>query len=498
MGGEIEGRVGEPRSPSPPLKITNLTPMTDIKFGTSGWRGIIAEDFTFPRVRLVCQAIAQHLKVEGVAERGVVIGYDTRFLSEAFAAAAAEVMAGNAIPCYFTPRPTPTPVVSFAVIQGQRGGGINITASNNPPEYNGLKFSPAQGGPAPTAVTDSIENLLKTITPEEVKILPLAAARKQGLVKDLDPRKAYLGHLQTLVDSAILEKAGLKVVVDALYGTGRDYLDAFLREAGVEVELLHGYRDPYFGGQRPEPSGPFLEELYARVQASGAHLGLAVDADADRFGVVDRTGRYREANQILALLLDYLIETRGWPGGVARSVATTHLIDRVAAYHGRPVFETKVGFKYLGEYILRDQAVMVGEESEGFSMKNHVPEKDGILACLLVAEMVARKGKDIPQLLEELFARVGPVYDLRLNLSLAPAAKERLLALLKKSPSHFAGLKVVGHVTLDGHKYLLQDGSWVCFRPSGTEPVVRFYLEASSPEALERLKQAGLALLQEL
>ncbi|MDP3182715.1 MAG: phosphoglucomutase/phosphomannomutase family protein [Desulfobaccales bacterium] len=472
--------------------------MTDIKFGTSGWRGIIAEDFTFPRARLVCQAIAEHLKMEGVAGQGVVIGYDTRFLSEAFAAAAAEVMAGNSIPGFFTSRATPTPVVSYAVIQGKRGGGINITASHNPPEYNGIKFSPAQGGPAPTPVTDAIESLLKTLTPQEVKTMSLSAARDQGLVTDLDPREAYLDHLKTLVDTAALSRAGLKVVVDVLYGTGRDYLDAFLKDAGVEVELLHGYRDPYFGGQRPEPSGPFLKELYARVQASGAHLGLAVDADADRFGIVDAAGQYHEANQILALLLDYLIDTRGWAGGVARSVATTHLIDRVAAYHGRPVFETRVGFKYLGEYILNDQAVMVGEESEGFSMKHHVPEKDGILACLLVAEMVAKKGKGLPQLLEELFSRVGPVYDLRLNLSLAPAAKERLLTRLETPPAQFAGLAVVGHVTIDGHKYLLEDGSWVCFRPSGTEPVVRFYLEASSLQALERLKKAGQALLQEI
>jgi alpha-D-glucose phosphate-specific phosphoglucomutase len=472
--------------------------MTDIKFGTSGWRGIIAEDFTFPNARLVCQAIAEHLQRTGVAGQGVVIGYDTRFLSEAFAATAAEVMAGNSITCYFPPRETPTPVISFAVIQGQRGGGLNITASHNPAEYNGIKFSPAQGGPAPTPVTDAIEHLLKALTPQKVKSLPLSAAREQGLVIDHDPRPAYLEHLKTLVDAAVLKKAGLKVVVDVLYGTGRDYLDAFLREAGVEVELLHGWRDPYFGGQRPEPSGPFLKELYARVQASGAHLGLAVDADADRFGIVDAAGQYHEANQILALLLDYLIDTRGWEGGVARSVATTHLIDRVAAHHSRPVFETKVGFKYLGEYILNDQAVMVGEESEGFSMKHHVPEKDGILACLLVAEMVARTGKGLPQLLEELFLKVGPVYDRRLNFSLAPAAKERLLTSLKTPPARFAGQAVVGHVTLDGHKYLLKDGSWVCFRPSGTEPVVRFYLEAFSPEALERLQKAGLALLQEV
>jgi alpha-D-glucose phosphate-specific phosphoglucomutase len=472
--------------------------MSGIKFGTSGWRGIIAEDFTFANARLVCQAIADYLKGEGMAPQGVVIGYDTRFLSETFAAAAAEVMAGNGIPCYFTIRDCPTPVVSFAIREGQRAGGINITASHNPPEYNGIKFSPASGGPAPEAVTNPIETSANKLGPGDVKLIPLKQARSQGLVTDIDPRPGYFQHLRSLVDVEVLRRSGLRVVVDVLYGTGRDYLDAFLREAGVEVELLHGYRDTLFGGHRPEPSAEFLGELAARIPAFKAHLGLATDADADRFGVMDSRGEYHEANEILALLLDYIIETRGWEGGVARSVASTHLIDRVAARHGRQVFETKVGFKYLGEHILNEQAVMVGEESEGFSMKNHLPEKDGILADLLVAEMVARKGKDLPQLLEELFSKVGPVYNRRVNLSLDPETKVRLLERLKNSPPRFAGKAVAQHVTIDGHKFILEDGSWVCFRPSGTEPVVRFYLEASTPEALAQLQKAGEALLREV
>jgi len=473
--------------------------MAAIKFGTSGWRGILAEDFTFPNARLVCQAIAEYLKGEGLAARGVVIGYDTRFLSEVFAAAAAEVMAGNGIACYFTERDTPTPVVSFAIREGGRAGGINITASHNPPAYNGLKFSPASGGPALPEVTDPIESLINRLSPGAIKLMPQDQARAQGLVKNIDPRGDFFRHLKDLVDVSALKRSGLRVVVDTLYGTARDYLDAFLKDAGVSVELLHGYRDPYFGGHRPEPSREFLGELSARVKTSGANLGLATDADADRFGVMDASGEYHEANEILALLLDYLIETRGWPGGVARSVATTHLIDRVAAYHDRPVFETPVGFKYLGQYILNGQAVMVGEESEGFSMRGHLPEKDGILACLMVAEMVARKGKDLQQLLEELFDRVGPVYTLRLNLSLASAARERLLSRLKTNPpDRFAGLAVSKHITIDGHKFILEDGSWVCFRPSGTEPVVRFYLEASTSKGLERLQKAGEALVKEV
>jgi alpha-D-glucose phosphate-specific phosphoglucomutase len=471
--------------------------MTEIKFGTSGWRGILAEDFTFPNARLVCQAIADYLHHEGLAHQGVVIGYDTRFQSEAFAAAAAEVMAGNHITSHLTTRDCPTPVVSFATRQSRHAGAINITASHNPPEYNGLKFSPATGGPAPSPVTNAIESRIGALTPAAIKTMPVAAAREKGLVIDLEPRADYFAHLKTLVDLEVLRNSGLKVVVDVLYGTGRDYLDAFLKEAGVEVELLNGYRDAYFGGHRPEPSEEFLQDLSARVKATGAHLGLAVDADADRFGVMDGAGVYRDANTVLGLLFDYLIESRGWDGGVARSVATTHLLDRIAARYNRPVYVTPVGFKYLGQYITNDQVVMIGEESEGFSMKHHLPEKDGILAGVIIAEMVARKGKGLPELIADLFAKVGPVYNRRLNFSLTPEVKERLLVHLKTAPTRFAGLEVTEHITLDGHKYLLADGSWVCFRPSGTEPVVRFYFEASSLPALERLRSAGEALIRE-
>jgi phosphoglucomutase len=471
--------------------------MTEIKFGTSGWRGILAEDFTFPNARLVCQAIAGYLHHEGLAHQGVVIGYDTRFQSEAFAATAAGVMAANGITSHLSTRDCPTPVVSCATRAGHHAGAINITASHNPPEYNGIKFSLANGGPAPSKVTNVIESLIGNLSPAAVKTMPAAAARDQGLVVDLEPRAAYFQHLKTLVDLEVLKRSGLKVVVDVLYGTGRDYLDAFLQEAGVEVELLNGYRDTYFGGHRPEPSEEFLQDLAARVRATGAHLGLAVDADADRFGIMDAAGVYRDTNIVLSLLFDYLIETRGWDGGMARSVATTHLIDRIAARYNRPVYVTPVGFKHLGQYISNGQAIMVGEESEGFSMKHHVPDKDGILAAIMVAEMVARKGKGLPELIADLFAKVGPLYNLILNFSLTPEVKARLLVRLQTPLTQFAGLPVAEHITLDGHKYILSDGSWVCFRPSGTEPVVRFYFEASTLEALERLRGAGEALIRE-
>ncbi|MEJ2673384.1 MAG: phosphoglucomutase/phosphomannomutase family protein, partial [Deltaproteobacteria bacterium] len=280
--------------------------MTEIKFGTSGWRGLLAEDFTFANARLACQGIADYLKQERLAGRGVVIGYDTRFRSEDFAAAAAEVMAGNGIVSRFTTRDCPTPVVSWAIREGKNAGGINITASHNPPEYNGIKFSPATGGPAPAPVTNAIEALIRKLGPTAVKTMPLAQARQQGLVIDLDPRRSYLQHLKDLVDIEVLKRAGLKVVVDVLFGASRDYLNTFLQDAGVAVEVIHGYRDAYFGGHRPEPCEEFLQDLAARIKATGAHLGLAVDADADRFGVMDAQGVFRVATTILALLFDYL------------------------------------------------------------------------------------------------------------------------------------------------------------------------------------------------
>jgi alpha-D-glucose phosphate-specific phosphoglucomutase len=470
--------------------------MNHIKFGTSGWRGIIAENFTFANARLVCQGIADYLKNEQLTSRGVVIGYDTRFMSEDFAAMAAEIMAGNGIPSFLGVRNIPTPVVTFAILQGQRDGGLTITASHNPGEYNGIKFSPHWGGPAPTSVTSAIEEKILALTPDMVRSVPLNQARESYLVTDIDPLEDYLQDLATKIDIGIINRAALKIVVDPLYGTAVGYLDRFLEEAGVKVEVIHDWRDPYFGGHRPEPTGDFLAELSQEVKATWAHLGLAVDADADRFGIVDSQGQYHEANLVLGLLLDYLVETRGWKQGVARSVATTHLLDRVAAFHGLPVYETRVGFKNLAGYIIKDQVTMIGEEADGFSMRRHLPEKDGILACILVAEMVARKKKDLPQLRDELFAKVGPVYTRRLNLALPPNAKAELLAKLKQSPRSLADQPVTQHITLDGHKYILADGSWICMRPSGTEPVVRLYLEAFSPEGLNKLQQAANSIIK--
>jgi phosphoglucomutase len=284
--------------------------------------------------------------------------------------------------------------------------------------------------------------------------------------------------------------------MDPLYGTSRGYLDDFLRKAGTKMAVLHHWRDPYFGGLRPEPTPTTTEELQETVRREGAHLGLATDGDADRFGVVDQDGTFIEPNLILALLLDYLAATRQWTGGVARSVATTHLIDHVAVQYGLAVHETPVGFKFLGQLLAKEEVVMGGEESAGMSIAGHVPEKDGILACLLVTEMVAKMGKSIKDLLADLFRRVGPLYSKRVDSQVTDPMRESLNRALEDPPATFAGSRVVQVNKLDGCKLLLENGSWFLFRPSGTEPIVRCYGEANTPERLEQVMKAGRELFQ--
>lgn len=474
--------------------------MSRIQFGTSGWRGIIADDFTFPRARVVVQAIAEYLKAEGLAGRGIVVGYDTRFLAERFAEEAAKVLAANGVPVFLCDRDTPTPVVAYEVLRRGAGGGINVTASHNPPEWCGIKFSRANGGPAPPEATRFIEaRAHELLMNPQVDTIEIEAAEKAGLLTFIDPLDPYLAHLRTLVDYEAIRRVGLRVVVDPLFGTAGGYLDAACRDAGCEVEVLHDWRDPLFGGGPPDPTPQRLGELGERVLKRKAHLGLATDGDADRFGIVDSDGTAVSANQVVALLFKHVLTTRPDPGGVGRSVATTHLLDAVARRYGVPLYETPVGFKYLGDLITQGKVILVGEESAGLSIRGHVPEKDGILACLLVAEMVAMRGRaPLRQLLDELYADVGVLHSRRLDLTLKPEARERLHRRLKEPPRRLVERKVQEVIQVDGTKLLLDDGSWLLIRPSGTEPVVRLYVEAKNPEDEERLIEAGRELIYDL
>lgn len=466
--------------------------MTKIKFGTSGWRAILADEFTFENVRIVTQAICDHIREKGETGKGVVVGYDTRFMGRRFALEAAEILAANGIKAFLCKRDVPTPVIAFEIMRRKAAGGINFTASHNPPEYNGLKFSSSWGGPALPETTGEIERraneMMGEMTYREVS---LKKGMDEKLIEIIDPIEPYLEDLKKKVDLSVLK--GMKVGVDHLYGTSRGYLDTLLEDAGCEVIRFHEHPDPVFGGRPPEPAEENIRDLIEKVKGdSTMSLGLATDGDADRFGIVDKGGRYIEPNYIIALLLDYLIRTRGWKGGVARSVATTHLIDRVAKKHGIEVYETPVGFKYIGELISEDRLVIGGEESAGLTIKGHVPEKDGILACLLVAEMVAREGKSVTEMLDNLYSEVGTVLTRRVNIHLEGSG---LRDRLKTLPSSFAGLNVDKVVTIDGTKLVLSDGSWVLIRPSGTEPVVRFYAEAFSQEGLDRLTEAGKSFI---
>ncbi len=464
-----------------------------IKFGTSGWRGVIADEFTMARVRAVTQAIADHLTAQGLKDKGVIVGYDTRFLSERFAQEAARVLAASGIHAYLSNRDVPTPVVAFEIIRRKAAGGINFTASHNPPEYNGLKFSPSWGGPALPETTKDIETRANALLEKNsILSLTLTEAKEKGLLEETDLRKAYLDDLRKKIDFEVIRKAKLKVACDLQYGTGRDYLDTVLRDTGCTVTVLHGHRDPLFGGHSPDPSEENLAELSGIMKKGRFDIGLAVDGDADRFGVLDADSAYINPNQVLALVLDYLCRTRGWKGGAARSIATSHLVDAVAKKHGIEVYETGVGFKYIGDLLVQGKIIFGGEESAGMSIKDHVPEKDGILACLLVAEMVAKEKRSLKDLLKRLYKEVGVILNHRINIRLTDANQKAVGERLSLPLAELDGLRVKGKkTTADGTKYMLEDDSWVLMRASGTEPVVRLYVESSSEEKIKELVEAG-------
>ena len=473
--------------------------MSQIKFGTSGWRGILCEEFTLSNVRIVTQAIADHLHDQGLTAQGIVVGYDARFMGKDFAREAVRVLAGAGIKAFLCNRDTPTPVISHELIRRKAAGAINFTASHNPYDYNGIKFSPAWGGPALPETTSDIEKRANIMMGEIVsKNMPLDVAAEKGLFEEIDPREDYFETLKKLIDFSAIAAAGIKIAVNPLYGSGRGYLDRLLIEAGVDVVTIHDHPDPYFGGEPPEPAEAHIRDFISLIKSDDEiALGLATDGDADRFGIVDGDGRFIEPNYILALLFDYMIRRKGLKGDAARSVATSHLIDAVAAYHGVKVLETPVGFKFIGEYISEDRILIGGEESAGLSIQGHVPEKDGILACLLVAEMVAVEKKSLKQLLDDLYSRVGAIYTKRINIRLSAQVGESLPDKFAHPPQQIKGRKIVQVIRIDGNKYLFDDGSWLLFRKSGTEPVVRLYAETKDSEDLNNLIADGQSFLLE-
>ena len=459
---------------------------TQIKFGTSGWRAVIAADFTFFNVHRAVHGIARYVSSQKANGAKVIVGRDPRFLGETFCTTAADILASYGITPLVIAQPAPTPTISYAVIQSRADGAINFTASHNPPEYSGIKFSTPDGAPSLPEVTRAIEAEIAAY--DQNPAVPNAIRVES---QSIDPRRMYLSRLREIVDLDVIKKAGLKVVFDPMWGAARGYPDALLREAGVHVKAVHDYRDVLFGGHAPEPDDHLLEDLRHKMRESGAGIGIATDGDADRFGIVDEDGTFLQPNYIIALLFDYLVETRGWRNGVGKSVATTNLINALAEKHRIELHETPVGFKYIGELIKQDKILIGGEESAGLSIRKHVPEKDGVLAGLLCCEMVARHGASLGKQLQDVFAKVGSYYPLRENFRLTPEVKQKFTEKLRSDPAEFGGSKVASVVRTDGLKLVLADGSWVCYRLSGTEPVVRVYSEARNKEGLTKLSAAA-------
>lgn len=459
-----------------------------IRFGTSGWRGIIGEDFTFEKVRVATQGVANYIKKQNLADKGLVVGYDTRFLSEKFALEAARVFAFNGIRAFLCTRDVPTPCVSYEIIRRGTAGAVNFTASHNPPEYNGLKFSTADGAPALPEVTRAIEREINDL---EERNEPIDVYSKPELIETIDPKARYLWDLGKKIDVDAIKDSGLRIAIDSLYGTARDYLDYFLLETGIEVKIIHNYRDPYFGGFSPECNQQNLSELRNVVATEGFDLGLATDGDADRYGIIDERDRFVAPNTILALLALYLKREKNLPGGLARSVATTHLIDAIAEKLEVPLYETPVGFKYIGELILQGKIAIGGEESSGLSIYGHLPEKDGILACLLVAEMVGSAGKSLHQLVQDMHEEFGPFFSKRIDVKLTPSLRDDVAKRLTNPPKELGGLEVERVDTTDGVKLYFKDRAWLLFRMSGTEPMARIYAEACRPNDLKNLINIG-------
>ncbi len=471
-----------------------------IKFGTSGWRGLIADDFTFANVRLAVTAIAEHVKAKAKAPT-ILVGYDTRFYSEEFSQLAVDVLQQHQIRTLLCETFTPTPAIAFEIMRRKLDAAINFTASHNPAQYHGLKFSSADAGPALPEVTKDIEARVAKMFAKDgpFPMSPAATSHgKKSAGEKVNLRENYLKRLEELVQFETLRKAKPSLVVDALHGCGAGYLDRTLTDHGVTVQSMRTERDCLFDGTGPDVSEENLAPLRKTVVDSKAAAGLATDGDADRFGIVDRDGTWIQPNLILALVYDYLVETRKWKMPAARSVATTQMIDAVAKLHGQTVHQTPVGFKYIGQLIREDKIALGGEESAGLTIRGHIPEKDGILACLLVAEMIAARGASIGEQVRAMYKKLGrEFWPVRENLHLSDEQKANAVKRVAVDSSTLAGRKVISIDRTDGAKFVLDDGSWMLLRLSGTEPLLRLYVEAESAAASAKLtREASQWVLQ--
>jgi alpha-D-glucose phosphate-specific phosphoglucomutase len=478
----------------------------DISFGTDGWRGIIADDFTFDNVRIVAQAISDYLKNSDSRLTThdsplLIVGYDTRFLSDRFAREAACVAAANGIKILLTDSFAPTPAVSYAVVVNNADGAIMITASHNPPRYNGMKFKAPYGGSATPAITGKIEQSLESNFEAGKKPsgVDFDQALKNGSIRLFDPKAPYLKRIEHLLDLKTIREGNVSVVVDPMYGAGQGYLSAILGDNGCHVKEIHNTQDPCFGGLNPEPIGAHIRGLREAVLSEKASIGLALDGDADRVGAIDDKGGFVSSHKIFALLLRYLVNVKGWRGTVVKTVSTTSLIDLLAGELGLELFETPIGFKYICQHMLDGDVLIGGEESGGIGIKGHIPERDGMLIGSLLVEMTAYHKKTLSGLLKELHDEKGAFCYDRIDLETGRNINEELKSYMERPALDIPGPAGVRELkTTDGFKFCFKDGSWLMIRASGTEAVVRIYAEAATMDEVKRLLNEGKSIIEEL
>jgi len=463
---------------------------TAIKFGTDGWRGIIADTFTFENLRYAAQATADYFKTVESRERAVFVGFDVRFQSRAFARAAAEVLAANGFRVIMLDRPYPTPYVSFEVRRRGLVGGVMITASHNPAAFNGFKVKAHFGGSATPEITAKIEANL------QLSGGPPAAGK--AAIEVVGPEKHYFDHLRSLVDWDRIAKSRLKVVVDSMHGCGGVILQELLQDTSCTVETIRGNPDPLFGGIHPEPMMPQLEPLGEAVRKTGSDVGLATDGDADRLGIVDETGQYVNTLQTLSLLLLHVYRDKGWRGAVARTVSQSLMVPRIAQKLGLKLYECPIGFKNIGELMLKEEILIGGEESGGIGLSRHLPERDGIFINLLFLDLLAASGKSCTQLIRNMWDEFGEFHYDRRDLHVPINVGNAVVAKWKDDPpATFAGRKVREVGKLDGSKVFLENDSWILFRQSGTEPLLRVYCEAPSEAAVAEIMNGGLDFVEQ-
>lgn len=469
-----------------------------IEFGTDGWRAVIADEFTFTNLRFCAQGIADYLKSANLASRGVVIGYDHRFASEDFAAATAEVLAGNGIHTFLSPKAIPTPMVCFGVILKKAGGGVIITASHNPARYNGFKYREQNGASVSTQTAIELEkHIAGDVSSNKSNFIPLAQALEHKTVEYIDLVPDYIARINQLVDLKQLNQAGFKIIIDSMYGVGSGYFKSLLNTGNNKVTEINCERNPSFPGINPEPIAVNLKKLITMVKDQKANLGLATDGDADRVGIIDEKGNFLTQLQVFALLALYLLEVRGERGAIVKTVTSTSMLDRLGEIYKVPVYEVPVGFKNVAPIFLEHNALIGGEESGGYGFRGHVPERDSIPAGLYILDFMLKMGKTASELLQYLYSKVGEHYYDRIDLHFKPEERDRVIKRLNQSrPKDIAGVKIVHTDIDDGFRYILADNSWLLIRFSGTEPVLRIYAEAGSLEKVDRILKSGRELTE--